>query len=139
MFRFTNLSGTIMWKDEQLVNFAIRYGEVIDCDIIAYHSCHLPFEFRVKAPKERAVLLFLEDRVTPSTRIDLQRDLRLSGLDYYDPTTILRYNKGWNVSDYYWVRTDDDPYITFDGVRELARKHHNEYNRRMPSGHWRNY
>lgn len=130
MFRFTNLSGTIMWKDEPLVEFIIERGEVTECEIIAYHRYHLPFEFQVKTSKERAVLLFLEDRVTPSNRIGLQRDLRLSGLDYYDPTTILKYNKGWNVSDYYWVRTDDNPNITFDGVKRLARKHHIEYNRR---------
>ena len=130
MFRFTNLSGTIMWKDEPLVNFIIERGEVTKCEIVAERRSHLPFEFQIGTSNERAVLLFLEDRVTPSTRIGLQKDLQLSGLGYYDPTTILRYNKGWNVSDFYWVMTDDDSDMTFAGVKELAHKHHIECNKK---------
>lgn len=130
MFRFTNLSGTIMWKDEPLVNFIIERGEVTDCEIVAECRPHLPFEFQIGTSNERALLLFLEDRVTPSTRIGLQKDLQLSGLSYYDPTAILRYNKGWNVSDYYWVRTDDDSDMAFADVKELAHKHHIECSKR---------
>lgn len=129
MFRFTDLAGTIMWKDEPLVEFKIKRGTVVDCEVIGRDSCHLPFEFRESIAESKAVLLFLEDRVTPSTRIGLQDDLRLAGMDYYDPTTIIRYNKGWSVSDGYWVRTDDNPSITFDGVKELAHKHCAEQNR----------
>lgn len=127
MFRLTNLGGTIMWEDEPLVDFTIQRGEVTVCNVIGNQSAYLPVEYCAMKSKEAATLLFLEDPVTPITRIGLDKDLKEAGMKYYDPTTLIRYNKGRNASDHYWVRTADNAAMCYKDVIELARKQSNRF------------
>lgn len=101
MRRFSNLEGTLMEKDVSLVSFCIERGEVKYCNIL---SKDLPLEFLGGLPKETALLIFLDDRVVPETRIGLEEDLKRVGIPYFNPDLLLKFNNGFSIEDHYWIR-----------------------------------
>ena len=55
-------------------------------------------------PVEKALMYFLDDRVVPETRIGLQEYLDRAGLVTFNFERIIRYTKGRDITDKYWVR-----------------------------------
>lgn len=108
MIRVNNLSGTIMFEDNELVKFRVERGEVVFVSVIGTEN--IPYEFSLYKTPEYALLMFLDDRVVPETRIGLQKDLAIAGISYYDPDAILHLNHGACVSDKYWIQFDGDSY-----------------------------
>ncbi len=104
MRRFSNIAGTVMRKNIPLINFEIRRGEVVQCDLL---SDDLPLEFNCPLSKEQALEFFLDDRVIPETRIGLQEELNRVGIPYFDMDMIIRYNCGCSIQDDYWIRFPD--------------------------------
>lgn len=115
-----NLSGVLMRKDIPLVKFSVEDYVVTECEILTgIENC--PVEFRWAKTSEQALLLYLEDRLPPETRIGLHKTLIAAGMPYYDPEKIIKYSHGYNVSDKEWIQLDGENY-SFNGIEERAVK-----------------
>lgn len=104
MRRICNLSGTIMWKDVPIIEFSIVRG-IPKCKRLS--SEHLPIEFRSRVTDEEALLLFLDERVVPETRIGLKDALKNAGIPYFSMDAILRKFHGCCYEDSYWLRFEE--------------------------------
>ncbi len=104
--RFSDFSGSIMYKDQELMKFCIDKSFVSNIEKIT--DKYLPFEFNLSESYEKAVLQFLEDRVVPEHRQGLAVDLKSIGISQYDPVKLLQYNHGSSVSDDYWIKFDKE-------------------------------
>lgn len=120
MLRLTNLTGCAMREDTPLVSFMIEEGIVQRVDV--QRDVSLPIEFRGKLSTEEALELFLLDRVTPPTRYGINEELAELGM-YYDPTTLIKYNKGNSVSDNYWIRCEGEEQLKFSDVQRFRETH----------------
>lgn len=69
---------------------------------------------------EEAVLEFLEDRVTPDTRIGIQDDLKRAGIPYYDGKLMIEYNNGNSVMDTFWIKLETGPQ-TYEDMIEIRK------------------
>lgn len=125
MRRFRDLSGEVLFFDENVFTFNIVRGELIDYGITGREF--LPYEFRLCKSEMDAIMFFLDDRVLPETRIGIQEDLKCAGISYFDMTMIIKYSNGFSYEDNYWVRFsdgiqtwDDLMYARFGGSEMLA-------------------
>lgn len=120
MDNIRNLSGVLMRKNTPLVKFSVEDYVVIKCEILTdIENC--PVEFRWAKTPEQALLLYLEDRLPPDTRIGLHKTLIAAGIPYYDPEKIIKYSHGYNVSDKEWIQLDGEDY-SFNEIEERAIK-----------------
>lgn len=107
-----------MRKDKHLVKFTVKDYVVIHCEILAdVKEC--PVEFWWAKTPEDALLLYLEERLPPETRIGLSKTLRAAGIPYYDPERIIKYSHGYNVSDKEWIQLEGEHY-NFNEIEERA-------------------
>lgn len=113
-----NLSGTVMRRNERLVRFRVEDYAVAECELLT-DPANCPVEFLLAETKERALYLYLEERLPPETRIGLQETLQAAGIPYYDPERIIRYSRGYNVSDKEWIQLEGEHY-TFEQIEERA-------------------
>ena len=100
MRSFGNLSGTVMENDEECIEFEFHRGELKKINVIKKPDL---YEFDTM-PAEKALLYFLDDRVVPESRIGLQEYLDKAGLGTFNFERIIRYTKGRDVTDDYWIR-----------------------------------
>ena len=100
MRSFGNLSGTVMENDEACIEFEFKRGELIKINVLKKPNL---FEFDTM-PAEKALLYFLDDRVVPESRIGLQEYLDKAGLGTFNFERIIRYTKGRDVTDDYWIK-----------------------------------
>lgn len=101
--RLGNLAGIIMSGSKQLVRFKFVKDQLQYCQLLCSDDKLLPFEFWGGDDSEKAVRNFFFYRIVPDTRINIEKDLKEIGIDYYDPEAIIRYQKGRCVDDDYWV------------------------------------
>ena len=119
MRRFSDIAGTVMRKNTPIIDFEIKRGDVVKCELLVNDG--LPIEFRFPQPKERALALFLDDRVVPETRIGLQKELKKVGILYFDMDMILHYNCGFSIQDDFWVRFPDREQDFYELQRRLCK------------------
>lgn len=105
MFNLGNLQGTIMLEDTPLVLFKFVKDRLVYKNQLSFNSAILPFEFK-KCVNEEMIRNFFYFRITPETRIGLEEDMKKHGIEYYDPETLIRYQKGRTFADAYWLDTD---------------------------------
>ena len=115
MKEFTNLQGTLLWREEPVLDFEIEKGRVRR---LLWKSNRRPLEFTGSLTDDDALLFFLEDRLVPETRIGIHQDIKEMGIPYYDPTKIIRFSHGFSMNDCYWIRFPEEQ-LTFE---ELKRK-----------------
>lgn len=60
---------------------------------------------RVENPNWKQFEIFINDRVLPETRVDLDKALKVIGVDHYDPFLIIEKTKGKMEGDKYWIKT----------------------------------
>jgi len=105
MFSLGNLKGTIMLGDTPILEFEFRKNTLVRSKAFVFGDRDiLPFEFWGDDFSEDAVRAFFEERITPDTRIGLQKSLEENGMEYYDPETLIRFQGGRCVADDYWVK-----------------------------------
>lgn len=107
MKSFSNIQGTLMERDKELIHFTIERSYLTELTQIAATE-DLPIELRLNSDLPYLFRLFLDDRVVPSTRQGLGAELRSMGIPYYNPDALLRYNHGVSFEDDYWINFDDD-------------------------------
>ena len=56
-------------------------------------------------PNWKQFEIFINDRVLPRTRVDLNKALEVIGVDHYDPFLIIEKTKGKMEGDKYWIKT----------------------------------
>ena len=100
MRSFGNLSGTVMENDTECIEFEFKRGELTKINVIKKPNL---FEFDTMPPK-KALLYFLDDRVVPESRIGLQEYLDNAGLGFFNFERIIRYTKGRDITDNYWIK-----------------------------------
>ena len=100
MRSFGNLCGTVMEGDTECIDFEFSRGELKKINVKKKPAL---FEFD-NMPVEKALLYFLDDRVVPETRIGLQEYLDRAGLGTFNFERIIRYTKGRDITDKYWIR-----------------------------------
>ena len=115
MKSFSNIQGTLMEQDKELIHFTIERGYLKELTQTAATN-DLPFELYITSDLPHLFRLFLDDRVVPSTRQGLTEELHRVGIPYYSPDALLRYNHGVSFEDDYWINFDDDK-KTFEQVR----------------------
>lgn len=115
MKSFSNIQGTLMERDKELIHFTIERGYLKELTQIA-DTEDLPIELRMNPDVPYLFRLFLDDRVVPPTRQGLAAELRSVGIPYYNPDALLRYNHGVSFEDDYWINFDDEK-KTFEQVR----------------------
>ena len=59
---------------------------------------------KVDNPNWKQFEIFINDRVIPKERVDLDRALKTIGVDHYDPFLIISKTKGKMAGDNYWMR-----------------------------------
>ena len=59
---------------------------------------------KVINPNWKQFEIFINDRVIPKERIDLDKALKIIGVDHYDPFLIINKTKGRMEGDRYWMR-----------------------------------
>lgn len=102
MREFRNLEGEVLFLNKKLFDFKIERGELIEHNIVCRE--HMPYEFRFDISEQEAIMLFLDDRVLPETRIGLSEDLKKAGIPYFDMDMIIKRSNGFSLEDFYWVR-----------------------------------
>ena len=115
MKSFSNVQGTLMKREKELIHFTIERGYLKEITQIA-DTKDLPIELRMNPDLPYLFRLFLDDRVVPSTRQGLTEELHSVGIPYYSPDALLRYNHGVSFEDDYWINFDNDK-KTFEQVR----------------------
>ena len=105
---FGNLGGTIMFRNTPVLNFKFYRGALkVLTPLVPHESKLLPPEFYLMKNSE-ALYSFLEDQVTPCTRIGIDEELKKTPIQYYNPERMLRYSHGISVENRYWISQDDD-------------------------------
>lgn len=59
---------------------------------------------RVENPNWEQFEIFINERVIPKTRIDLDKALKVIGVDHYDPFLIIAKTRGRMEGDRFWLR-----------------------------------
>ena len=59
---------------------------------------------KVLNPNWNQFEIFINDRVVPKERIDLDKVLKVIGVDYYDPFLIINKTRGRMEGDKFWMR-----------------------------------
>lgn len=59
---------------------------------------------RVENPNWEQFEIFINDRVIPKTRVDIDKALKVIGVDHYDPYLIINKTRGRMEGDRFWVR-----------------------------------
>ncbi len=59
---------------------------------------------KVTNPNWEQFEIFINDRVIPKERIDLDKALKIIGVDHYDPYLIISKTKGKMEGDKFWMR-----------------------------------
>ena len=79
MKSFSNVQGTLMKRDKELIHFTIERGYLKEITQIA-DTKDLPIELRMNPDLPYLFRLFLDDRVVPSTRQGLTEELHSVGI-----------------------------------------------------------
>ena len=101
----SNVSGTLMKANDEVISFKLVAGYLEKFEILNRNL--LPIDFQLNSSETCAFMIFLNERVVPSTRIRIDKEVKKIGLDYYNPDELIRFNNGRSVEDDYWIRFRD--------------------------------
>jgi len=109
MLNFGNLGGTICSEGIPICKFKYLRGEVDELATLNLTTNPLPFEFIGRQKISSFDLYnFFDARITPETRIGLDKEMAEVGLAYYDPEALIRISGGKCIHDCYTVECDKD-------------------------------
>lgn len=113
--RIENLSGTICYKDTDVIHFSYDGLFVTQLDVVCENKNLIPF---MMSREQTATTLtrFLEDRPLPRTRQNIDYCLKLMGLKEYDKVAIIKATHGLCTDDCYWIRFEGET-ITYDDIK----------------------
>lgn len=103
MIRLGNLGGVLFFRDTPIAKFQFKKDRLQYAELFTKDPAILPFEFMDGKINEHKLRCFWDARITTETRIGLEEELKKAGMDYYDPETIIRYQKGISIDDKYWL------------------------------------
>lgn len=97
-----------MYLDRPLARIYANDIELYQAERIEEDGKYFPLEMQEEVSGE-TFRRFCEERLTPPTRIHLDRELRAAGFDRYSFAAVLIASDGRDCSDPYWVRFDTGP------------------------------
>lgn len=112
---FDNISGIIYEHSRPVIKFSLKNGTLMEYEILA-EKRFLPAEFQLRK-NYAALYSFLEGRLVPRARQNIDELLRGMGLDYYDPVGILHYTHGLCTDDYYWIKFGDSDITQYESIK----------------------
>lgn len=102
-----NFDGTLFWRELPILDFTLVDGEVCKWDLHPENEKYYPLEFTYDCTPH-GLNLFIESRIVPPTRQNLQRVLNDLQIDEYNWDKIIKANYGLCTDDYYWFRQSGD-------------------------------
>lgn len=116
-----NANCTLMRKNTPVLKFNLVGGYLEEFEVI--DESLLPFDFKLNKFKEDALMVFLQYRVVPETRIGINEEVKKIGLKYYDPDKLFHFMHGRSIEDDYWFKfVDDDDSLTYEKLVEELDK-----------------
>ena len=110
-----NFNGTLLWKDLPILDFCIERGKVLKWEMHPENEDYYPIEFTYNATVY-GLQDFIDCRIVPITRQNLQRVLKDLGLKEYSWDGIIRANYGLCTDDCYWFRQDGSN-LKYDDIK----------------------
>lgn len=101
--KLMNFSGKILWKDIDILTFSVKDGIFEEWHLHLENSKYFPLVFRYDQSYD-GLSTFIEDRLMPRTRQNLQIALKSIGLDEYSWDGIIKANYGLCTDDCYWFK-----------------------------------
>ena len=94
-----NFNGTLLWKDLPILDFCIERGKVLKWEMHPENEDYYPIEFTYNATVY-GLQDFIDCRIVPITRQNLQRVLKDLGLKEYSWAVLTRGNGDWLTGQY---------------------------------------
>ena len=117
MDNYLNIGFDVYNEDKKVGHIILRGNEVVE-NISYFDVDSEPYPFMInpfiRMTDGYAVRTFLETRVVPPNRVDLDYILKDMGLDEYNIYKILEITHGVKADDTWWIRFDHMP---DDGLR----------------------
>lgn len=113
--RLRSYSGTLLWKDKPILDFTVIHGHIERWDLHPENEAYYIFEFQYN-PTLAGLQLFLDNRIVPETRQNIQEVLADLGLQEYNVDDILKANYGLCTDDCYWFRPQDSD-LKYDDIK----------------------
>lgn len=108
MFRLNNYGGTLYLENEPVLRFKYKDNELVDLEMFDFDPIKLPYELADVRINQHHMDLFLSNRIVPAERIGLKESMEKTPIPYYNPELILRYSKGRECNDKFWIDPDKD-------------------------------
>lgn len=89
-----------------MIRFKFSNDRLVDCNLLS--KVGLPYEFLNGECNAHLLRCFFNARIVPKSRFKLDEALLQSGIKYYIPERIIRYQRGVSTIDSYWITPDDD-------------------------------
>lgn len=109
----------IMWKDFPQVEITWE-PEVCNSEHITPLTDNLSRKIPIKLCNSNGTfkdfLDFLESRCAPRTRYNIEDILKMYDIKFYDPLAMCRKSHGRTMSDYLWVKFNDEE-VTWDQIK----------------------
>ena len=103
--RIRDLRAVLQWKDLPLLKIDITEGNVKSLELLVEHdSSYLPLIFKWKRVTYDNLNYFLESRLLPKTRQDLNNTLKRLNLPKYSWEGLIEKTYGLNTDDCYWFK-----------------------------------
>lgn len=103
--RIKDLRAILQWKDIPLLKIDIANGNVKSLELlVAKDNSFLPLIFKWKPTDYDTLNYFLESRLLPKTRQDLNTVLKKLGLTHYSWEGLITKTYGLNTDDCYWFK-----------------------------------
>ena len=108
MYKVNNYGGTLYLNDEPILRFKYKNSDLVELELFDFDPKRLPFELAGVKINQHYMDLFLKNRTVPPTRIGLKESLAKTPIPYYDPKLLLRYSRGRECNDKFWIDPDND-------------------------------
>ena len=108
MYKVNNYGGTLYLIDEPILRFKYRDSDLVELELFDFDPKRLPFELAGVKINQHYMDLFLKNRTVPPTRIGLKESLAKTPIPYYDRELLLRYSRGRECNDKFWIDPDRD-------------------------------
>lgn len=106
MIYLGNLGGVLNIDKLPLIQFKFSNDRLVVCNVLT--KVGLPYEFLTGDCNAHLLRCFFNARIVPKSRFKLDESLVNSGIKYYIPERIIRFQKGRSTIDRYWITPDDD-------------------------------
>lgn len=110
--------GTLMHKNVPLCEFEMLDGFIVDYREICQDAREFPIEMHLAKTPQWGLSVFLNDRVVPSSRQGLEKDLARIGMKYYDVSELTKRQNASSCEDDYWVRFETEGSQSWEELRK---------------------